>query len=62
MAKELMTRDQAIAWLQKKVIPRIYNPKEEDMQALQIAIHDINEINKLGKKIEYYDKKGNEDE
>lgn len=53
-----MTRDEAIIWVKTKIVSRLYNPKEEDVQALNIALHDMTEINKLGKSIEFWDKKG----
>lgn len=51
-----MSREEAINRLANNIYARLYNPKEEDKQALNIAIHDMLEIEKLAKKIEYYDK------
>lgn len=36
-----MTRKEAIERLQKRIIPRLWNPTDEDVQALNIAVHDI---------------------
>ena len=51
-----MNRQEAIEWVQKRIVPRIYNPKEEDVQALNIALHDMKAVNELGKSMEFYDK------
>lgn len=44
-----MNREQAINWIQNKILPRIYNPKDEDKQALEIALHDMKVINNFDK-------------